>query len=217
MHVAEGHVAADNHATNALRHMTNPYDTLARDHGRRCVMSLNVTDEELDAETARQTPIVAGIIKPLLHGDEKRVTDFGCGSGRFMPMLADLMPDAWITGVDPCIELLRQAPIAPGFNALYCTKFPPKPQDVVFIAMVLGTPGLDLFRLAREISGAMAHGGLLVLLDHMPAEPPGERWWQFRMPAFYSGLFGSVHVPLHVAGHLTQLDNPVTVMAGRKQ
>ncbi len=83
--------------------------------------------------------------------------------------------------------------------------------------MVLGDPGQDIFETARTIVSLLAPGGLLIVLEHCVTNPApyAGRWWRFRNAEEYRALFAA-NVRLNIVGSLMQLENTVTVLAGRR-
>ncbi len=189
---------------------------LAQGHGRKCVMSLSITDAELDAETERQSDVLYAMLAPLFTSSERRVLDFGCGAGRMIPLLYRLASQAWITGYDPCAELLHEAPIKPDWRLTYRSDLPPAGCDVVYCHGVLGNPDSSPDSLARQIVDMLNFEGLLILIDHMTDEPPQGAWWCFRPVAFYQDLFAGLGMRLSFLGTDRQLGNPITVLVGRR-
>lgn len=203
--------------------MPDVWPDLARRHGRRAVMSLQVTDAEMDEETRRQIPILFGIIEHHLTGAEKTALDFGCGAGRFSHALAQTIKGR-VTAVDPCHELIAMAPgavdvdyhpVEPGVFFDECVRNGVT-YDVVFAAMVLGAPDLPLEATAADLVSVLAPGGLLVVVDHMPEIIPYDRWWRFRPVDLYQEMFQRNGIEVRKAGALMQLDNEITVLCGRK-
>ena len=80
---------------------------------------------------------------------------------------------------DPCVEFLAEAPDHP--YVVYAADdrayLLAQPFDIVFVAMVLGSPEGGQETTMARLADLLAPGGLLVLLDHMPDEPPAGRWW----------------------------------------
>ena len=203
--------------------MTNTWSTLASTHGRKSVMSLAISDAQLDAETKRQADVIFPMIAPLVMDHEYTALDFGCGAGRFTPHLHAMMGGdnckAFTMGYDPCCELVEQAPRGEGiawswgnvdsFFPTYRYIF-----NVVFVAMVLGDPNLDVEATAAGLVSVMSPRGLLVLVDHMVEEK--DHWWKFRDEGFYVELFGRHGVALEKIGEDRQLDNKIHVLAGRR-
>ncbi len=193
------------------------WDDLAAQHGARAVMDLGISDAELDAETARQWPLIEAMLRPLLNGSEQLALDFGCGVGRFTPRLADLTSGA-VIGYDPCKRFIAMAPLRAHPTVHYTAQMPHGYDfDLVFVAMVLGDPGQDIFETARTITSLLAPGGLLIVLEHCVTNPApyAGRWWRFRNAEEYRRLFFP-QAPLDIIGSIMQLSNPVTILAGRK-
>lgn len=195
--------------------MNDVWSDLARKHGARCVMSLAIDDATLDAETARQIDIIFPLIKPLLRGDELLALDYGCGAGRFTGALQCTVGCGTL-GYDPCAELIAIAPEHHEVDYLTGLGNVIPQVDVVFAAMVLGEPNIDPEKIAENIAALLAPGGLLVILDHMPIRPPGARWWQYRPAIFYVDLFARRGIALTRIGEVDQLENKVTILAGRR-
>ena len=203
--------------------MPKDWDNLAVQFGPKSVMSLTITDEELNAETERQIPLLEQIIEPLLDWDEETVLDFGCGAGRFTQALADMIRGR-ATGFDPCAGLIERAP--GGYNVDYVScpadqffaecRAQNTTYGVVFAFGVLGAPGLDLGLTARGLVDVLAPKGLLVIADHMSLMPAEGKWWIHRHPSFYRLLFSGLGIELHQEGIVTQLDNAFTILAGRR-
>jgi hypothetical protein len=83
--------------------------------------------------------------------------------------------------------------------------------DVIFLAMVLGDPGVDI---ERTVAG-LAPGGIFIVIEHMDVAQEG-RWWRMRPQTDYEALFARHGVALAMIGRDRQLDVPITVLAGRR-
>lgn len=201
--------------------MSDTWTDLTAKHGRRCVMSPTIDDATLNAETERQISEIFPLIKPLLNGREVIALDYGCGAGRFTAALADCI-DGWATGYDPCGDLIALAQEAKWVD--YVTmpvddffRYDDTPYNVVFAAMVIGHPGIDTDGLVGDLVNVIVPDGLMIVLDHMPFHIPQGRWWKFRPERFYIDLFERHGVKLERIGKVMQLENEVTVLAGRRQ
>lgn len=193
------------------------WGNLARTYGRRAVMSPDISEDELEAETTRQIEALTPMLRPLFYGIERSALDFGCGSARMLPLLLRLAPTAWrFTCYEPCGEMLALAPANADRRIVYSFDLPSRPHDVVFAFIVLGDPGLDPERTAIQITRLLAPDGLLILADHMPSVPPVGAWWRFRPQSYYIRLFAALGVSLELIGTDRQLDKPITILAGRK-
>lgn len=194
--------------------MTAPWTDLARNHGRKSVVSLSISDAALDGETSRQIAAVFPMFAPLLTG-EVTALDYGCGAGRFTHALAQAT-DAITTGYDPCAEFAEHwkhtetAEFTADRSALVDGSY-----EIVMAWVVLCIPDLDQEQAAADIASLLTPGGLFVLVDHMT--PDGvNRWARFLPAVYYQDLFARNGITLQVLGHDKQMDNHITVMAGRK-
>lgn len=203
--------------------MNDQWAGLAKQHGRKSVMNLSITDAELDTETNRQTPILMGLIAGQLHGHERSGLDFGCGSGRFSAPLAKTIHGR-VLAFDPCAELIAMATghISVDYHSGESEAFFAECKhnqtdfDVVLTAMVLGTPGLDLEATASGLVSVLAPDGLLIIVDHMPEVLPTRRWWRYRPMNLYRDVFARNDVNMECVGELAQLENQITVLTGRR-
>lgn len=203
--------------------MPNEWSALAKAHGRKSVMSLTIDDKELDRETERQLPILRDMIKQCLNGTERTALDFGCGSGRFSHMLAQCI-NGRVAAFDPCEELIalgvEHADVA--YFTGSADAFFDEDQgcgmkyDVVFAAQVLGAPALNLEATAADLVSVLEPDGLLIVLDHMPKIIPSGKWWHFRPLGLYTELFRRNGIEMSFVGTMMQLENEITMIAGRK-
>ena len=201
--------------------MIPTWTRLALEHGAKSAVSTTMSDEELDAMTRHQCALLMDHLRPLLHGDEHRALDYGCGAGRLTHFLHDLLlhPEPLVWGYDPCAEMLRLAREIPD-KPLILTTVPPHHIggfDVLLMAMVLGDPEVRMGAVIGEALSLLAPGGLFVLLEHMPDYPPPGRWWRFRSRQFYQGVFRSYDMPMEFVTTMAQGENEVTVLAGRSK
>lgn len=201
--------------------VTDPvWTNLTRIYGRKAVMNPLITDATLDAETARQVGEIFPLIRAELRGDERTALDYGCGAGRFTPHLADLVYGPTF-GFDTCLDMI-EARTADHPRVQYITgdadRFFNRDHifDVAFVAMVLGDPNIDLPATVANLASVMVQGGTLVVLDHMTDHEPTGRWWRFRPEKFYTDLFNCYGISLRKIGMVRQLDDPITILAGRK-
>lgn len=193
--------------------MSEVWNALARDYGRRCVLDLNITDDEVDKITKEQAHYVIPLLKRQITGADKTCLDYGCGAGRWTKRLSRLFNV--VMGYDPSTGLLDLA--ERGTDTFTSTVPKTKTFNVIFNWVVLG--GIDddeLVPTVHSMIALLAPNGLLFFADHMK-HPGRETWWRFRSMPFYSKLFADVGLPLRRIGECRQLQHSVTIMAGRKR
>lgn len=201
--------------------MTETWDHLARTIGRKAVMNPAITDRELDAETARQIPVLRNAIRPFLNGREKTALDFGCGYGRFTPMLANLI-DGRAVGFDPSAEMVRAGrghlsvdyvtcPVDQFFDENRKTE---THYDLILAFAVLGEPSMPLWDTTLGLAGLLSDDGLLAVVEHVVPRPDPKRWWKFQEPGFYESTFRACGVELQEVGTVSQLEDTMTIYAG---
>lgn len=190
------------------------WSSLTAKHGRRCVLSPTITDEEHDACTDYQRAVLRQTLTPLLNGTEKKALDYGAGSGRLTPALEALVPCA-VWAYDPCRDLLSLADQQPGSRIIYSTKLPPFGVDLVMCWAVLGEPSIDPPAAAHNAISCANNGALIVVADHMHDWPQPGRWWKFRPQSLYVSLFRDLGVSLEKVGTCMQLRDELTILAGR--
>lgn len=203
--------------------MPDDWDRVAAEHGKVSVMSTQISDEVLERETARQIPILFGLLEKQLLGHERTAIDFGCGSGRFSHALAQTIKGR-VTAFDPCKGLIALATGHTDVDHFTTStdRFIAECErngtvyDVVFAFNVLGSPTLNLEHTAADLVSLVAPNGLLFVADHMPDIIPSGRWWRFRSMVLYEELFRRNGIEMRHVGNLMQLENQVSVLAGRR-
>ena len=195
------------------------WEERARRHGARSVLNLGHTGAEMDSVTRFQVNTLFPILQRHLRGDERVVLDFGSGSGRFTPALAELIQGQAI-GVDIVQHLLDISPrhervqyhlIKDGRIPL-----PDHAVDVVWIAAVLGaiTKPADLQRSIEEIERVLKPGGLLFLVENTHQKPDLAHHI-YRPITFYMKAFPSI--PLQHETDYYDLGERISVFVGRKR
>ena len=201
--------------------MPEVWTNLARQHGKRAVVSISITDAELDAETARQTAELFPLIASHLPVKPGLALDFGCGAGRFTKSLADLTVHG-ATGFDPCAEYLAMAPRSKDVqyvsanSATFFSVFEGL-FDLVFAFCVLGDPNLALTETIDGLAHILAPGGAILIVDHMETVDQNKRWWRFRPFDTYAADFGAVGIYLEKIGTVMQIADRMTVAIGRRR
>jgi SAM-dependent methyltransferase len=202
--------------------LTDIWDGLVRAHGRQVVINPTISGAKLDAETARQIPVLREAIRPHLRGCEKTALDFGCGYGRFTHMLANLI-DGRAVGFDPSPEMIRMAQWHTAVDYVCCppdrffdeTRKAGTWFDLIFTLGVLGEPNIPLWGTVADLASILSDNGLVVVVDHVSARPDVTRWWRFREPGFYEDAFRTSGIDIDVIGTVAQLGDVMTIYGGR--
>ena len=195
------------------------WEERARRHGARSVLNLGHTTAEMDSVTRYQVETLFPILQRNLKGNEKVVLDFGSGSGRFTPALAELIRGRAI-GVDIVQHLLDISPkhdrVEYRLSVDGRIPMPDQSADVVFIALVLGaiTQPADLQKSIQEIDRVLKPGGLLFLAENTHPKPDLPHH-VYRPISFYERAFTSI--PLRHQTDYYDLGERVSVFVGRKQ
>lgn len=71
------------------------------------------------ANTGHHRLTDAAFLDTVTFGPTDRVLDIGCGAGDFTRKVADLIPDGWVTGIDPSASLLDHARSIAGPNQVF--------------------------------------------------------------------------------------------------
>lgn len=203
--------------------MSDEWAELAQKHGRKSVMGLHIDEAKLDAETARQIPILLAMLRDQLDGTERVALDFGCGYGRFSDALAAAIGGR-VTAFDPCAGLIEstQGSVRVDFVSTSPEAFFAETRangtlfDVVFAAQVLGNPALNLEQTVADLVSVLAPGGLMAVMDHMPVTIPTGRWWRFRPADDYRNAFAAHDITMTWVGDMKQLEETVSMLAGRR-
>ncbi|MBW3627697.1 MAG: class I SAM-dependent methyltransferase [Gemmatimonadetes bacterium] len=195
------------------------WEERARRHGGRAVYDLGHSEAELDSVTRYQMDVLFPVLRRHLKGDEKLVLDFGSGTGRFTPALAELI-DGRALGVDPIQRFLDLAPRTERveYRLLENGRIPLPDQsaDVVWISLVLTAIPEDstLRRSVAEIERVLRPGGLLFLVENTH-DRPNLPHLAYRPVEFYASLFPSV--PLQHEGGYYDRGERISILVGRKR
>ncbi|HVB17283.1 MAG TPA: class I SAM-dependent methyltransferase [Stellaceae bacterium] len=185
----------------------------ARTSGRRAVISPNISEEEFDRVQKAQDEQLRVLLMPHVRSVSS-ILDYGCGPGRFGPLLRDLaLREADIVGFDPCRAYLR---MAPENKAIYVDSLPVNRFGCVFVWLVLGgVEWPEAKRCADEIVSCLEPDGVLIFGEHVGEAPLGA-WWKWRTGKVYRDLFAGRDVTLEKLGEVPQIKNMVTVFTGRR-
>ncbi|OLE22997.1 MAG: hypothetical protein AUI36_33665 [Cyanobacteria bacterium 13_1_40CM_2_61_4] len=194
------------------------WEQRAKKFGRRSVLNIGHSEEEMEKVTQWQKEILFPLLRRQLTGTEKTILDFGCGPGRFTRDLAELIHGKAI-GVDPVERFLKMAPRDDRveYRHLSGGRIPcaAASMDMAWICLVFGglTDPQSLDTAVQEIDRVLKPGGLLFLVENTSKKPDAD-YWRFRSPDAYRQLFR--FALLAVMSQYNDLGETITVMAGRK-
>ncbi len=186
-------------------------------YGKRAVIDLRHEEGEYDSVTVRQIDEIFPRLESLLDGSEKRSLDFGCGPGRFSPVLAETT-GAEVVAVDPMQKLLDLAPrharvqyqaISPGPLPFESGYF-----DLIFICLVMGgIPDGPFEEALAEIDRCLRPGGLLFAVENTTSKENLSHWTYRTIPMYLEAL-RFAHAEHHA--DYTDNDDIISIFAGRK-
>lgn len=187
-------------------------------YGKRSVLNIGHTEEEMEDVTQMQKDILFPILKKHLHGNEQIVVDFGCGVGRFTPSLAKLAK-AKAIGVDPIKSLIDLAVPDPLVEYMYMQEgvipLDTGQADIIWVCLVLGVivDPLILKQTNDEICRTLKDGGLLFLVENTASKQSSDRF-KFRSVEEYQAMFPTIS--LEKVSDYYDLGEQISIMVGRK-
>ncbi len=190
----------------------------ARQYGYRAVLNIGHSDEEIETVTEMQKEKIFPFLKKELKSFEKKTLDFGCGTGRFAPDLAELTKGN-VIGVDLIPDFLRMAPKHENveYRLIEENVIPVSDEsiDIVWICLVLGgiTEKHALNNVVVEVDRVLKNGGLITLIENTTDVKDGE-YWKFRSVEFYQSLFGFAKME-HFSDYY-DLGERISIIGGRK-
>jgi SAM-dependent methyltransferase len=197
--------------------------------GTRAVFNIcHKTEEELAEITRVQRELLIPLLEKAIGNEHPRLTlDFGCGYGRWSPILASTVRSL-VVACDPTSYLLEQAQLQ---NAdpwvdyrLYTDGRIPLPDgdaDLIWSCMVLSTVvDEEMFaHTVGEFRRVLKPGGLLFIIDNTSGPPNRpvvrSRWSISRTITEYQRAFAGI-APLREVGAYTDLGEVNSVLVGRR-
>ena len=164
-----------------------------KQYGKRSVLNIGHSEDEFDEVTQKQKDKIFPFLREYLTGTETLVLDYGCGSGRFTPDLAEIIK-AKAIGVDilkSLIDLsLKKEKVE--YRLMTDNHIPLETSsvDIVWICLVLGgiTKNSELDKSISEIFRVLSNDGLLFLIENTSDKKSGVHW-KFRTVEEYQKLF----------------------------
>lgn len=187
----------------------------------RAVLNVkNGTPEREAAFFRTQEDVVSRLLARQLVASDHMALDFGCGTGRWTPILANMVGRC--VGIDITPEILSVAMACAGWDVIfreYAGTIPAGRNDfdVVFSCLVLNAI-LDDEALSETISDmarVLRPGGLVFIVDVTQRSNVRTRWSVLRSVEEYRAAFACV-APLQLLGEYLDLGETHSIMAGRK-
>ena len=170
------------------------WESRANKMGVYSVIDSRHHQNEYEYVTLKQKEILYPLFLNLLNGNERTGLDFGCGPGRFTGDLARMIKGK-VIGFDTSKKLVGMCPQYKNVKYTSNVNFIQSHSlsfNVIWISLVLGGIHDDeIFIIANKISGMLAKGGMLFLV-----ESTGEKYihdfWNIRTKNQLINLFPQV-------------------------
>lgn len=168
--------------------------------GKHSVYNMGHPEEELDEVDKKQEAIYLNVLSKYLTGNEQNAIDFGCGPGRFEPMLSKLVKNK-VYGLDPTKKLLDIAPKISNVEYIRLEnenfKLPDKSIDLIFVSLVLGgiTDEKILKKNIAEMQRVAKDNALFFVVENTAKEPDSQ-YWHYRSVDKYKELFSFCNLEL---------------------
>ncbi|MAV56975.1 MAG: hypothetical protein CMI79_05570 [Candidatus Pelagibacter sp.] len=167
-----------------------------------------------------QKKILLGNLKKFTSGKEKKILDFGCGTGRFSKDLSKLNKNASVIAVDKERKLIKLAKPSNKIKYFHLKKLSQINYkfDIIFIANVLG--GIDIKevkKISNFVNLKLKKDGILLLNENVNNNYDGEKnfsYWMARSENFYLKLFKNLS--LRKVDEYKYLQNVTSVFIGKK-
>lgn len=197
---------------------TNYWIERSKRLGKYAVYNMTHPISELPAVDDLQISIYSKAIKNSLHIDKvKNALDFGCGSGRFEPLLLQCADNVY--ACDPTYELLTYGPNIDNVRYVriqdYLLPFEDETFDFIFISLVLGgiTDLENLKKTVNELLRVSKKNASFLVCENTSANKDISHWC-YRSADFYKQLFKNVN--LEVINEYVDCDEEISVLVGTK-
>ena len=189
-------------------------------YGRHAVIDTQTPKNEFNYVTNLQKKILLGNLKKFTSGREKKILDFGCGSGRFSKSLLRLNKKASGVAADREKKLIEIAKPSKRIKYLHFkhlkqikSKF-----DIIFVANVLGgIKKRELKMISSFFKSKLNKNGILLLNENIDNSYSGEKnfsYWIARSEKFYINLFKDLS--LKKVDEYSYLQNSTSIFIGKK-
>lgn len=190
----------------------------AKNFGKHSVYNMTHSLDELDAVDKKQEKIYLDVLKKYLHKDCLTALDFGCGAGRFEPMLSKVVDKVY--AADPISTLLELAPKLENVEYILLQDTEKLPllddsMDLIFVSLALGgiVDEAELQRAVAELQRVSKPNALFFIVENT-ANEENSSYWHYRKVEEYIKLFKPVNLVLETS--YEDVGEEISVMVGRK-
>ncbi len=189
----------------------------AKQYGKRSVYNMTHTLEELEAVDRFQEEIYLDVLKKYLTGNEKTALDFGCGPGRFEPMLSKLVKDK-VYAVDPISTLIKFAPKIENVEYQILKNeyinLPNESIDIIFVSLVLGgiTNKRKLEKVITEFKRIAKRDAIFFIVENT-AKEENSNYWHYRSVDEYVELLKPLK--LQLVKQYEDVGEEISIMVGK--
>lgn len=193
----------------------------SKKHGKHSVYNMTHSLDELESVDKYQEQIYSNVLKKHLDdngGGQKLVAlDFGCGPGRFEPMLSKIAHKVYAT--DPISTLIELAPKIDNVEYLLLGEnekiaLPSDSVDLVFVSLALG--GIIYkkhLKYAIDELKRVAKPNALFFVVENTARQDNHRYWHYRSAEDYINLFKPIELKLETT--YEDINEEISIMVGK--
>ena len=197
------------------------WQTRAKAHGKHAVYNMTHSLDELESVDKYQIEIYSNVLKKHLDkigGGQKLVAlDFGCGPGRFEPMLSKMAHKVYAT--DPISALIELAPKIGNVEYLLLGEnekidLADNSVDLVFVSLALGgiVDKEQLKSAIYELKRVAKPNALFFIVENT-AKQDNQTHWHYRSANDYIELFKPINLQLETT--YEDVNEEISVMCGR--
>lgn len=192
----------------------------AKNYGKHSVYNMAHSLDELASVDKKQEQIYQSVLDKHLcdmGGGHLMALDFGCGVGRFEPMLAKLAHKVY--AIDPIATLIELAPKLENVEYLLLDEnekiaLPDDSVNLIFVSLALGgiVSQTQLQTAVDELKRVAKPNALFFIVENT-AKLKNSNYWHYRSAEFYMDLFKPINLRLETT--YDDANEEISVMCGR--
>lgn len=216
---------SDEYAKNLFEKVFNDsleyWQNRAKKHGKHSVYNMAHPRNELESVDKYQEQIYSNVLKKHLDdnggGGKLVALDFGCGPGRFEPMLSKIAHKVYAT--DPISTLLELAPKIDNVEYLLLGEnekiaLPSDSVDLVFVSLALGgIVDKSQLKMAIDELKRVAKQNALFFIVENTAKQDNQKYWHYKSAEDYASLFKPIELKLETT--YEDINEEISIMVGR--